>query len=279
MFSTSCLDTYCTPLTPGMVESFSPADTSSQTITVGETWSKLKQVYAGPDNDSKSGGTFNIEFNELEGMPVTILNKIWYEYSQAVRLGRAQPQQNARNKKYVDYMSSCYYFQLAPDGMSINYWCRFTGVFPTGLPFSSFSGKTGSELIRVSMPYSYMFKEDMLVSLLYEFNKCFNPNLGSGETTIERFKSVFGSESKTYGSNAFKASRLSPSISMFGESGSPQSNLWTGSSNRYGVCPALLTSSLRSSHSNQGIRNPHVKARLCPSGQRPPRARCSAARE
>lgn len=195
-----------------MVESFSPADTSSQTITVGETWSKLKQVYAGPDNDSKSGGTFNIEFNELEGMPVTILNKIWYEYSQAVRLGRAQPQQNARNKKYVDYMSSCYYFQLAPDGMSINYWCRFTGVFPTGLPFSSFSGKTGSELIRVSMPYSYMFKEDMLVSLLYEFNKCFNPNLGSGETTIERFKSVFGSESKTYGSNAFNVpeSRATP---------------------------------------------------------------------
>lgn len=188
------------------VENFTPVDTSSQTITVGETWSKLKMTYAGPDNDSKSGGSFNLEFQELDGMPCTIINKIWYDYSQAVRIGLAKPTDDARNKRYVDYMSSMYFFQLAPDGMSINYWCRYTGVFPTGMPYSSFSGKAGSDIIRISVPYSFMFKDDMELETLHEFNKVFNPGMSDGGGIMNKMRGFFGSSQKYYASGAYNVS-------------------------------------------------------------------------
>lgn len=160
------------------VESFTPSDISSSVYQFGETISKLKHVTMGSDNDSRSAGTFNIPYHEKEHIPVTRLHKAWYEYAQNVRKGKFKTSEEFIKNRLIDYQSSLYYFLLAPDGESLVYWAKYTGVMPTGLPYSTFEGKTGNngELLKVNIPYSYVYKEDLEPEILNDFNAVARPD-------------------------------------------------------------------------------------------------------
>lgn len=153
-------------------ESFSPPDTSANTIPVGETWTKLKHTYLGEDNDSKSGGTLTIPYIEKAGLPVTKLHKAWYEYGQALRRGYIKPNDAARKGRYIDYMTTAFFFLLAPDGETLEFWSRYVGLMPTNQPFSAFEGKLGGTTDKtiVNFQYSFVYKEDLTPEVLVDFN-------------------------------------------------------------------------------------------------------------
>jgi hypothetical protein len=163
-------ETFIKPLT-NCCEAFSTADVSSNTIETGENKYALKHVYAGLDSDSKTVGSFNIDYLEKSNLVITKLHKIWFEYIQLVRTGKIKAFDTLRLKRILDYQSSLYFFALAPDGFSIDYWCKYTGVFPTAVPYSVFSGKLGPEdTVRISVPYAYVYKEDMEPEIFDDFN-------------------------------------------------------------------------------------------------------------
>jgi len=150
---------------------FSLNDTSSQTRIIGETWTKLKQVYLAEDNDSRSAGTLTIEYSEKPGIPVTKLHKAWYEYAQGVRRGMFSPHETVLKQRAVDYQASIYFFLCAPDGETIEFFSKYTGVMPTAVPYSSFSGKKANgDRIKLNIPYSYSYKEDLEPEILLDFN-------------------------------------------------------------------------------------------------------------
>jgi len=148
---------------------FTPVDTTSNPHTIAETWNKLKHQYAGNDNDSRSGGSFSIEYEELQGLPVLNLHKCWYEYIQKVKSGKVLPAEFFRTNRIIDYQTSLYYFLIGPDGESIEFWSKFTGVFPTAMPYSAMATGDGSP-IKISIPYAFVYKEDLEPEILTDFN-------------------------------------------------------------------------------------------------------------
>jgi hypothetical protein len=179
---------------------FSPPDLSSQTIIVGETWTKLKQVYLGEDNDSRSAGSFSLSFSEKPGIPITKLIKAWYEYAQAVRRGLLIPSSKARTTHCIEYQASMYYFVLSPDGQTIEFWSKYTGIMPTGVPYSSFEGsKRDKDRVKVNVPFSYTYKEELEPEILSDFNKVVDGK-ASEQTVASLLSSAYGSISGFFSS-------------------------------------------------------------------------------
>ncbi len=75
----------------------------------------------------------------------------------------------ARMKRVINYVSSVYYFKLAPDGKTITYWSRYAGVFPKNYGNSALSG-SNRELTKISIDYQSQFFEDLKLNLLEAFN-------------------------------------------------------------------------------------------------------------
>jgi hypothetical protein len=160
-------------------EDFSPTDTTSRNKDIGENFDGYKMAVPGTSIESRVGGDFSINYQELKGNPVTNLHKVWFEYMESVRRGLAIPSNNTITKKILDYVSSVYYFLMEPDGETISFWAKYTGVFPTAVPYSSFSyAKGDSGVVKVSIPYSYSYKEELEPSILTDFNKVANPSQG-----------------------------------------------------------------------------------------------------
>ena len=81
--------------------------------------------------------------------------------------------------------SSIYYFLLKPDGRTLTYWAKYTGVIPISVPHSALSYKIGIETnVEFSINYIYSFKEEMGLDILHEFNQVSKQEIHSGKTGV-----------------------------------------------------------------------------------------------
>jgi hypothetical protein len=184
-------------------EGFSPSDVSTNTLQVGETRYRYKHVYMGSDADSKSAGSFNVEYVERPGLPITKLHKLWYDYAHAVRHGEIKPFDFIRKDRLIDYQVAAYFFACAPDGVTIEYWAKYTGVMPTAVPYSAFACKPGGgEPIKVTVPYSFVYKEDMEPDILGDFNDSGAAKTRLGGSWNEAILKDMGGSSRSW-SDAF----------------------------------------------------------------------------
>jgi len=173
--------------------SFTPLDIAAQTINHSETWTKLRNSYPGEDNDSRSAGTFSIEYEELNGTPIMKTHKAWYEYIQACRRGTISRSKTMHRARAMDYFSSLYYFLIGPDHEEIIFWSKYTGIVPTGLPYSAFEGKKGGgEPIKVTIPYSFIYKEEMDPEILIDFNATVAGDFDPGENLLKALSNFPG---------------------------------------------------------------------------------------
>ena len=69
-------------------------------------------------------------------------------------------------------MCSIYVFTVQPDGETITHWCRYTGCFPTKVPWGELTSEDGGIDIKKTIPVEYQFsyKEDMNLYILRDFN-------------------------------------------------------------------------------------------------------------
>ena len=72
----------------------------------------------------------------------------------------------------LDYTSSIYYFVLAPDGRTLKYWCKYTGCWPTSIPYGALKyQKKSAEITELDIQFVYTIKEDMDPRILEDFNR------------------------------------------------------------------------------------------------------------
>jgi hypothetical protein len=184
------------PFLSNLAGSFEISDEYIKTIEHGETLTGYKVQYGRHNIESKTAGTFNINYVDDKNLSVYKLHKAWVEYISRVYRGALSPRHKYIQKKILDYATSVYYFVCGPDGSTILFWSKYYGVFPTNIPSSANSWSKGS-MIKVpdySISYSYSNKEDFNPAILVEFNqnsrgefnykKEFIPELGQAGTSF-----------------------------------------------------------------------------------------------
>lgn len=163
-----------------LAQNFETQDVVTETFSASDTFKGYKLTLPSSNIETQVGGSFSINYNETRNMEVTVFHKIWADYIQAVRRGSIVPsddaikrfnKSNIKSRGYIDYLNSVYYFLLDADGKTIKYYAKYTGVFPTNVPFNSFNWELGTNSLRkVNISYTYNFKEDMNPEILKEFN-------------------------------------------------------------------------------------------------------------
>jgi len=151
-------------------------DTKDVILTVtdrGENFQGQKVRYGGNTFESEAADSISITYTESKNLLMTCLHKTWIDYIAGVRSGLILPTMISRNEKIIDYAASVYFILTDIDGFTIRYWTKYTGLFPTSLPYSTFSWKKDDNSIRsVSVNYDYSFKEDLNPEiLLWDFNR------------------------------------------------------------------------------------------------------------
>jgi hypothetical protein len=147
-------------------------DLAARTLDINETFYGYKQTLPISIVDSQVGDTVTLRFEEFKYLPVVKMHKLWVEYTEKVRRGFFSPSEDAVKKRYIDYVSSIYYFVLDMDGETILYWAKYTGAVPISVPYSALvtDGKE-HDIPEIGVEYVYSFKEDMDPSILMDFNK------------------------------------------------------------------------------------------------------------
>jgi len=185
--------------------SFNTKDTTARTKEVGETFYGFKQTLPAASVDSITGDEFSIKYHDYKDLPVLKMHKLWFEYAEAVRRGVMAPSKDAINKRYIDYVSSVYYFILDMDFETILFYSKYTGVAPTNLPYSVFSMEMGQrDVLEYDINYVYSYKEDLNPAILVDFNKI----VTSGQSLYHNFTANTDSYLPTTKKGQFSADEL-----------------------------------------------------------------------
>lgn len=189
-------------------KSFEVADTVIKTIEHGETYNGNKIIYGRTDHESNAAGEFNIRYIDSVNLDVFKIHLIWVDYINKVSRGIFHPKRDYIKNRILDYASSCYYFLCGPDGSTILYWQKLTGVFPVNTGENAFSWDSGTLLAKpeINIRYMYSMRSVMDVFHLSEFNSLTKVN-GKVEDITENmdessdyFKSVYSPQNIQTGS-------------------------------------------------------------------------------
>lgn len=153
-------------------ENFNIKSTVSQPRENAETFYGYKQYLPGPYVNSVSGDTISIEYTETENLDILNLHKAWMEYIEGLGKGVFKPSKQARDYRFLDFTSSIYLFNLAPDGETILFYEKLTGCSPISLPYDAFSSKAVNdrEIVKFSIDYTWSYKDDLNPRILTTFN-------------------------------------------------------------------------------------------------------------
>lgn len=160
------------PLLSNRFKGLTLPDTQMTMKEMHETFYGYKQHLPVGNVNSIAGGEISVEFEENKNIDIIHLIKAWHEYIEGVTRGYFFPSQEAKDKRYIDYTSSIYYFLLDFDGETILHYSKFTGCFPINIPFDMFSQKIGEEpdVPEASINFAYSYKEDMNPDILVDLN-------------------------------------------------------------------------------------------------------------
>lgn len=156
-----------------------PSLESENDIETGANVYGTKITYRGSSYSSDQDLSFSIEFEDNKYLEVYTLFKIYDEYCRLKNMGMIELDYNDRDDTHwIEYtlnkvlhdQFSIYKFITDSDGMSLIYWCKYTGVFPTGAPRDAFSNMDGGPQ-KLTVQFKANFFRDMDSSILAEFNK------------------------------------------------------------------------------------------------------------
>ena len=152
--------------------SFELNDEELTTVEHGETYTGHKMKYGKHTIASKTAGSFSINFSDDSDLRVYKMHKAWIEYISKVYRGIFKPHPEYARERVLDYPVSAYYFLCGPDGETIIYWSKYTGVFPSSIPNATLSWTEGSilNMPKYSIQYQFSWKDDFNPLSLAEFN-------------------------------------------------------------------------------------------------------------
>ena len=153
--------------------SFEVSDVAIKTIEHGETYIGNKVIYGQSDHEANAAGEMSIRYIDTINLDVFKLHLAWTDYINKVSRGIFEPKSKYMKGRILDYAVSCYYFLCGPDGSTILYWQKLTGVFPVNTGENTFSWDSGTLLAKpeINIKYMYSFKTPMDLFSIYEFNE------------------------------------------------------------------------------------------------------------
>lgn len=177
-------------------KSFEVSDHVLKTVEHGETYTGGKIIYGKSDHESNSAGEISIRYVDSVNLDIFKLHTIWVDYINKVYRGIFSPKREYIQNRILDYASSCYYILCGPDGSTILYWQKLTGVFPVNTGENAFSWDSGTLLSKpeINIKYMYSMKTPMDVAQLNEIN-----NL-SGYKAGKKVKSIYSNDNCATGS-------------------------------------------------------------------------------
>jgi hypothetical protein len=152
-----------------------------------------KITYRGNSYTADQDLSFSIEFEDNRYLEVYMLFKIYDEYCRYKNLGLIQLDlSDTEDSVWVNYtfnkvlhdQFAIYKFITADDGMTILYWGKYTGVYPTGAPRGSFSSMSGQDGQKHTVQFKAQFFRDMDPITITEFNKLCDKMSYSGELPL-----------------------------------------------------------------------------------------------
>lgn len=161
------------PFLSNKAESFETKDVVLKTTDYGETFTGYKVKYGKHSIESETADEINIMFTEDKDYRVYKIHKAWVDYISKVYRGEIYASNDNIRDCVLDYAASIYFFLCGPDGETVLFWSKYTGVFPTNIPASEAAwqkGKVGNSE-NFSISYAYAWKEDFNPVTIEEFNR------------------------------------------------------------------------------------------------------------
>lgn len=177
-------------------KSFEVEDLVLKTVEHGETYNGNKIIYGRTDHESNAAGEMSIRYVDNVNLDIFKMHLIWTDYINKVSRGIFSPNRDYIVNRILDYAASCYYFLCGPDGNTILYWQKLTGVFPVNTGENAFSWDSGTLLAKpeINIKYMYSMKTPMDVAHLNEFNTLTTKNSkGTFKTIYSRNNCQTGS--------------------------------------------------------------------------------------
>lgn len=170
------------PCLSAMFKTINIDDIATYEMTYGDTFKGYQERIPNTYAQSAAGGSINVTYMEDMNNTITKLHKLWFEYIELARFGYITPSANTLYNKELDYTSTLYFFNLEPDGHTINFWGRYLGIIPQSLPYSAFGSGVGERsLVELNCSYMYTLKQFMDPEILYDFNMIFQYNDGNAK--------------------------------------------------------------------------------------------------
>lgn len=153
---------------------------SENDLETGANVYGTKITYRGNSYTSDQDCSFSLEFEDTKYLEVYMLFKIYDEYSKYKSLGLIDiDPSNTDDNRWLGYalnkilhdQFSIYKIVTAEDGMTILYWAKYTGVFPTGVPRSALGDMNNDGQQVITVNFKAQFVRDMDPYTLTEFNR------------------------------------------------------------------------------------------------------------
>ena len=151
-------------------------DFNSNGVSMGEmSVFDTKQGFTQPlpthKTNSEAASELSISVTEDSNLTFTKMLTLWVNYISNITDGtfNANPEMVMRGA--LDYTCSIFYFVLEPDGRTLKYWCKYTGCWPSNIPYEALKYSKGQhDTIDLDINFKYTIKEDMNPRILEEFN-------------------------------------------------------------------------------------------------------------
>jgi len=181
------------PYLSNRVYSLDVIDESVDVAETGETFTGYKMQYAKHSIKSMTAGSLNIKFPESYNLSSTIIHQLWVGYESAVYRGYLEPKKEYITGKILDYACDIYYF-LCDRDMTIRFWSKYYGCFPSVVPKSIFSYDMGSlvQFPETNITYNYFYKEDFSPDTFTELNA--NSHVNATSTSVSTYMKDFIAE-------------------------------------------------------------------------------------
>jgi hypothetical protein len=142
------------PIFSNTFKGYTPEDQVLDTVEKGDTLHGIRLSYAKHSMNSRSSGTFTLNFHDTKDFPLYKTVALWTDYIEAVFLGDHSPNEYYIKTGIVDYAVAMYYVvtrdHIGPDieasggaissgALEVVYWEKLLGVFPITRPDSAFA--------------------------------------------------------------------------------------------------------------------------------------------
>lgn len=158
-------------------ESFELKDRTLDTDTYGRSLRGNSVAYGRHSEKSKAAGEFTVQYTDDYALHILKIHELWMDYAEGVKLGRYTPTEFNIINKILDYAGAVFYFVCGPDGETIIYCAKYTGVFPTTIPDSSMNYSKGQVISnpQYSVSYQYSWVEIDSPEIITDFNMASSP--------------------------------------------------------------------------------------------------------